>query len=361
MADMNFFEAFGLSDDDFFADESKKEAAKKEVKKPAAKDGKKEPAKKAAAPKDFEVNLPLTVKARGFTEENFTVGTGTTAKASEVWDALLEKYPQFAIGSFDLIYVEEIKTVFVADGRIFDSGDESQAFPEVDDENPEGAKIIVTDGGISCELTPADFEEDGIEASEVTLGAVRDRFVAANPSYKGCKLHLEGGVAYPVISKPFTVKAGEIAEVTVGGACQQQEAGEGESLATKIAGEIAGVAPYLAKEGGAAFLSYRTAKGGNAKVYSKAATGSASEKPKAVEKKYALPLTLLVANFNMTYELSKDNFDGKEKVTKDEITKAMALREPLFGDADRKVEYLYNEGKNLMSCMFVSGKKGARP
>ena len=63
----------------------------------------------------------------------------------------------------------------------------------------------------------------------------------------------------------------------------------------------------------------------------------------------------------MTYELSKDNFDGKEKVTKDEITKAMALREPLFGDADRKVEYLYNEGKNLMSCMFVSGKKGARP
>ena len=223
MADMNFFEAFGLSDDDFFADESKKEAAKKEVKKPAAKDGKKEPAKKAAAPKDFEVNLPLTVKARGFTEENFTVGTGTTAKASEVWDALLEKYPQFAIGSFDLIYVEEIKTVFVADGRIFDSGDESQAFPEVDDENPEGAKIIVTDGGISCELTPADFEEDGIEASEVTLGAVRDRFVAANPSYKGCKLHLEGGVAYPVISKPFTVKAGEIAEVTVGGACQQQE------------------------------------------------------------------------------------------------------------------------------------------
>ena len=361
---MNFFEAFGLGDDLLFdeSESSKKETAKKkEAAKKPSDDGKKDQ-KKAQAPKDFDVQLPVSVKARGFAEEGFTVGTGTTAKASEVWNALAEKYPQFGIGEFELAYVKELKTVFVCDGRILATDDGAEAFPGVDDEEPGDAKITVTDGEISCELTPADFAEDGTEASEVTLGAVRDRFVAVNPSYKGCHLHLENGIAYPVIgNKPFNGKAGDAVDVIVNGTRQHAEAEAGTDLAVKLAGKVPGVTPILkTSEDGTSFLSYLTCKAAGSQVYSKTGSSGSSSaaKPKTAEKKYPLPMTLLVSNFNISYELSKDTFGGKEKVTKDEITAEMAKREPLFGDKDRKVEYLYNEGKNLMSCMFVSGTKG---
>lgn len=366
MNEFNIFEAFGLSDDDFFGDTPKKEEKKAPAKKAEGKkEEKKAPAAKPAP--DFDVKMPVTVKARGFAQE-VKIGDGATAKASAVWEALCKEHPELAIDGFRLVYAQELGAAFVTDGKVSAADDKTAAFPNAggagdEDEDGEAGsgenKIVVSDGGIRCELTPEDF--GGMDAEDVTLGDVRDRFVAANPDYKGCRLSFndEAGVAYPTFTRYVAPKEGEIVDVIVNGTRQSIEHSKDSTVCDKACGKIPGVSPYV-MEGGVAFLCYREGNAKEAKVYGKGgAAGSAGgSKAKTVEKKYPLPMTLLVTNFNVTYELTEQMFPGKEKVTHDEITKAMAGIEPLFGDSDRKVEYLYSESKKLMSCMFISGKKG---
>lgn len=353
MEQMNFFEAFGLGEDDFFGT-TKRSVGKKEEKKVSAKNAGKEK-KVPAKAEDFEVKLPVNIKARAFEINALTIGEATVAKVSDIWKELEKRYPQFAMGALELVYIKEVDCLFVCDGRLSATGEDASVFADAE------STIKVCDGGTACELSASDFTDE--EPDEVTLGEIRDRFVEANPLYDGCGLYFDekAQCAYPVFDKIVAPKAGELTEVTVCGERKTFELDTNETLAVKAGGNARGIIPYVVsgKAGGIAWLSWRKAAGKGVSAYSPYGSGTI-ETPKAknVEKKYPLPMSLLVANFNQTYELTSDMFEGKEKVTKEDITKAMAKVDSLFGDSERKIEYLFNESRKVMSCMFVSGKKG---
>ena len=345
MDEMNFFEAFGL-DNNIFASAMPAKKEEKKAEKKASSTAKK--ADKKPAP-EVEVSLPVTVKARSFEKRMEPDGAFTTMKLSQIWDKLAEEYPQFGIGSFELVYSKEVQTVYVCDSAISASSDDTQAFAD-------GVTTIrVCDGGIVCEVEASSF--DGLEPDEVTAGDVRDRFVEANPRYEGCSLYIEGDVAYPIFVGT-SKKDGSMQDVYICGNPSPREMTD--SLKTALVSEILGEDKNVSLSVGygrqGAFVSFRRAAGRmNFTKMGTAAKGTA----KAVEKKYPLPMRLHVANFNCDFNLDSTMFGGAEKVTKDEITKAMAAKEPLFADTDRKIEYMYQESAGVMSCMFISGKKGA--
>lgn len=355
MEQMNFFDAFGL-EDDFFGSATTVEAkpakaAKKEEKKaPAKKEAGKATTPAAKASKDFDVKLPVCVKARSFKVDAFKIGEAASAKASKVWEELEKAYPQFGIKAFKLAYVRELNAIFVCDG--FLASDMGTAVFK--DEN---SVVKVCDGSLTCELTPAEWPEE--DPGEVTLGELTERFVAANPSYDGCGLYFdaESDIAYPVFNANVSAKTGDVVTVIVGGEPKEIAVEDGSSIYDeRIPGVM--VTVKAPKTGADGYVTYSSTSSKSTQVYAKE-VGTVKEAAKTAEKKYPLPMTLMVANFNATYQLTPEMFDGKARVTKEEITKGMAKVDALFGDADRKIEYVYSENRNVMSCMFVSGKKGA--
>ena len=337
----SFLEAFGL-DDDFFGKASpKKDSPKKEKKK--------EENKTPVKPKGFMVDLPVTVKARSFKIDSLQVGTESKGDISLVYGELKQKFPQFRMGSFELFYASELKCIFVLDGKLTANDEDTKVFADKD------ASITVADGETCCVLSPADFSDTGLDADEVTLGDIKNRFVDANPGYKGCSLSFDPGAltAYPVFTKNISLNSDVISDIVVCG-----DKGAYENGGKELVGEVApGIMAYLKQGDKLAYLSYKIEKSVKGMlVYSP--TASEKKKTEKAVKKYPLPFKLYVVNFNMTYDLSAQMFAGKEKVSKEEITEVMAKKDDLFGDKDRKIEYCFNEAAHVMSCMFVSGRKG---
>ena len=338
----SFLEAFGLDEDFFGKASSKKESPKKEAKKDKEN-------KTPVKAKGFEVDLPVTVKARSFKIDSLQVGTESKGDISLVYGELKQKYPQFRMCSFELFYASELKCIFVLDGKLTANEEDTKAFADKD------TSITVADGETCCVLSPADFSDTGLDADEVTLGDIQKKFVDANPAYKGCSLSYDPGAltAYPVFTKNIDSNTDDITEIVACGDKGAYENG-GKELMCEMA---PGIRAYLKQGDKLAYLSYKiekTVKG--MMVYSP--TVSEKKVTEKAVKKYPLPFKLYVVNFNMTYDLSSQMFEGKEKVSKEEITAVMAKKELLFGDKDRKIEYFFNEANQIMSCMFVSGKKG---
>lgn len=354
--DNYFFDGF----EDFFSAGDKAEKAKK-ANKPAASEKKPaaDKAKTSKGGKDFEVTLPVTVKGRGFTT---TIDGKGTMKCSKVRERLIEDgFLQFHMGGFKFFYLEEVKTIMVDASGIYSTDAELGLFGESEQETEEGAEtteapVIISDGGIQCELTPSMFPD--MDADEVSVKDVTERWVTINPIYAGCKLCVDNQVAYPVLTSCNGKHNLTSMEVNVFGEVVEVEL-EGkdtfEAVAADLAGALKSGKAVIVKTDAGYFLSVTC---GKEPFYQFGCSTASAEKKKKVEKKYALPMTLYCVTWNMTYNLTSEMFDGKEKVTKDEITKRMARVEKMFADSDRKVDYLYNEERNLMSCMFISGKKG---
>jgi len=299
---------------------------------------------------DCDVTLPVQVKARGFS--SVIEGTGTM-KLSAVADKLIEEgYNQLLIKNIALIYLDSVNTVYVTDGKVFPSNEEDMA--ELED----GKTITVVDGQLKAEFSLADFE--GKEEDEVSLKDVAERFAKVNPYYTGCKLYYdpEAGLAYPLMSKVLsTEKVQGSINVIVNGNLEnytEEDAQDMAELLKKICG--VGVGTYISKSENTYFVSYET---GKHKAYAKKESNVVSQKTKTVEKKYPLPMELYIVTWNMRVNLTPEMFGGAEKVTTKQISDVMAKQQRMFADSERKVDYLYNEETKMMSCMFISGKKGA--
>lgn len=79
---------------------------------------------------------------------------------------------------------------------------------------------------------------------------------------------------------------------------------------------------------------------------------------KNVLEKYNLPLTITLTGFDFTVDSS--DFNGKERVTQDDIKKFISPRySSLFRDPNRKPQFFYCEEMNHLEILFISGKKGA--
>lgn len=353
----NFFQNgfgndWGLSLESFFGSPNEEKGKSKEKADNSKKKGKKEKTANKSNGKDEDIKLPVTIIARGF--EKTLEGSGTL-KLSEVGKKLIEEgYHQFEIPGMAFFYVEEANRIFVVDGKV--TGADEDTAVELSEDN----KITVIDGLLTATFTAEDFPDK--EEDEITAGDVAKRFAMVNPYYEGCKISYDEGCTYcyPVFDKYEYGKVKMPIQLMIKGSMeeyQQDELSDINSLKDSLFGKLP------------AKLSLSIAKTGKSDVYAISftsansyfvaeASASDGKKAKKVETKYPLPLELYIVTFNCFYDLKPEHFDGKEKVTLEEIKSYMADKQRMFADKSRKLDVLYNEDMKRLAVMFVSGSKG---
>lgn len=351
------FGSSSISADDFFmSPKEAKEKKKAEEKKASA--AKKTEAKKATAPKpvnDCDVTLPVQIIGRNILDT--IVGEGKK-KLSEIRRELLEKgYKQFHLCQMGLYYHEPSNKVYVVDSGVTR---ESSLDTSIGIEN----SVTVCDGMLQAEFNLEDF--DGKEADEISLKDVIDKWVSINPSYKGCGMayDAENNILYPCLKvlaeKDYAGKRLSISSYVSGTVTYDLEeekeykefVQEVESCLTDFSTDKVKVELQY-EEGDTMFVSYNSSH-----CYKEVSSVSVQKEKKKVEKKYELPLTLFVVTWGASYNLTSEMFEGKDKVTIDQIKEVMAEKEKMFADKSRKIDTYYDEANKKLSVMFVSGTKG---
>lgn len=349
-----FSDDWGLSLDSFFGSNEKKQESKKKAdgKKESSKKGDKKESKKNSNGKDEEIKLPVTVIARGF--EKTLEGNGVL-KLSEVAKRLIDEgYHQFEIPGMALYYVEAINRIFAVDGKVSGVGNDTAI------DLSDGKTITVIDGLLTATFSAEDFPEK--DEDEITAGDVAQRFASVNPYYEGCKISYneDCDYCYPVFDQYEYGKIKIPMNLMMKGSMeeyQQDEYSDCKVLKESLFGKL----PVK--------LSLSIAKTGKANVYAisfasvdsfqlQELDASSGNKMKKVETKYPLPLELYIVTFNCFYQLEPKHFEGKEKVTLEEIKAYMADKQRMFADKSRKLDVLYNEDMKRLAVMFVSGSKG---
>ena len=345
------FSDLGFASDSFF--EVPKKGKAKKADETESKPAKKESKAKNEVKSDKEVNIPVVVRARNFSEE--ISGEGKK-KLSEIWNILLEKgYDQFKSQSFSLTYHEISNTVFVSDNSLF--GDDENTLISLN----EGEKIIVVDGQTKAEFSMEDFA--GIDADELSLLHVKEKFVEINPLYEGCKMFFDNTVmvCYPVLSdiseKDFAeenytsyIKEGVVHSIV------EESYADLKGIYGEVSQKSGGVDVLVCKAGnGTVFVSFRSYNG--YKPGNSSATNSAKNDKKKVEKKFKLPLKVFVANWGQEYIVSDEDLK-KDKATLEEVRTFLGEKNKIFKDKSRKIDHLYDAEAGRLSVMFVSGSKG---
>ena len=339
------FEAFS-SMDNFF------ETPKKEKKKT----DKKATQSKKSTPKgaDYDVTLPVCVRARGFTQ--MISGTGTK-KVSEILAELFSQgYVEVSLQGCNPVYVG---------GQLFIETPNSATGE--DKLLTEGA--IVGDGMCKMPVIATDF---GCDEDELSVELAVDRWIEVNPSYKGCQLYASNGAATPYFESKLSGDKEVELPITVFFDGENHTYYDGDfskepvtadMLAHKIYGDVVeseGVkvsfSPNADKSVYYVTLRAATFAKEVKKPFAKDASGTPA---KTVAKKYKLPLTVLIATWGGRYELTADDFGGKGKVTLQEIKAYLSKSFKIFADNSRQLSEFYIEETNTLSLMFVSGKKGA--
>lgn len=341
---------FDFMEEDFFAVPKKEEKKERKPEKKAETGRKKG---KTAQDKDFNVRLPVTVYARDFRK---TVEGSGTRKISEILDELIQEgYDHLRITEISAAYADAQNAVYICDEKALpEEPDVSAGFSE------EETAVTVAAGMMKSVFEAADFA--GKSPDEISAEDVAQRFAAVHPLYEGCRLVYDAGssLAYPKgrnvsdtdeVSLPAKcIVNGE--EVTIG---KEEEIKKASDLKKRWMKKDVPVEIKLQKFDSVYFISYGC---GKAKEY-KRSERAAARKLQKVQKRYQLPLSLYIVTWGMTYELVPEMFEGKAKVTMEEIKKVMGTQEKIFQDDSRKIDSLYDEERNLLSIMFVSGKKGA--
>ena len=347
---------FGVNSSDFFLsskerkeEKKKAEKAEKDAQKKAEQEkvAEKKKAEAKAKAKDMDIPYPFVVIARGFRKEYEGEGT---IKISEVWDNLLEEgYDQFKIDGFKMVYHELSKTVYVSDGLILSTPNDTLVKME------DG--VTVADGMLKATFEIGDFE--GMDEDEISVGELIKKWVSINPNYEGCTMHYdpEVNVAYPVFSplvEPSFIKRKYDSYIKEG--CLVMESYDSyqdarsslKGLLTDI--KIDNVSLKLLEGKRNFFVSYDA----SSEAYTRGGGATTSNvKTKKVEEKYSLPLTVFVTTWGATHELTSEDFGGKEKITKEELKKVMKNRDSLFGDSSRRMDTYYDKENNRLSVMFI--------
>lgn len=328
----------------FEEEEPKKKAEKPAEKKSEASKG---AGKKSSGSKkgtDFDVKLPVTVKARGWSK--ILDGTGKK-KVSEIFKNLSEQgYREVELSDVNAVYDSGTGILYVV---VRDSIREDDVRVEI----PENG-ITIADGELKMELTASDFE--GLDADEICVKHLVEKWVSQNPRYAGCTVIAEGDVAYPVYQRhvPENEELDAPVTILVNGAEQTVEnGGKAKDVIKALVGELpSGVTARLNQSGEDYVLSYtgykETAKG----------TQKLAKNEKKAEQKYKLPLHVLITTWGGEYDLTSEMFDGKEKINMGDIKNHFKASYQIFGDSSKHLESVYIEEEKTLSLMFTSGRKG---
>lgn len=229
--------------------------------------------------------------------------------------------------------------------------------------------VTVSDGLLNAEYTLHDFPE--LEKDEVSIADVYEKWILTNPVYKGCQLMYDAAVNICVplwgtllkdsdkIDFPVEVyyngSVTLITEDNVKGKGTYKDL-SGKFFSGKVAPDILfqvaknedNVLFFTTKFTGTTCLNV-SLKGKNA----------AAKKPEKVNKKHKLPLALWIPYLGLKFTIEKNSFEGREKVTTQDIISALAVKFSFFKDKDREFESYYCSENNQLTIHVVSGKKGA--
>lgn len=234
--------------------------------------------------------------------------------------------------------------------------------------------MAICAGENRMELTADDFPE--FDSDEISLGLIRERWVANNQMYDGCGLIYDPkfAIAVPVLPErwvdmkkelEFPLKISIFGEVIT---IMEEDLGiiglaNGEMvrdyLCKKYSLVLAGVELLLKDSGEMFFAECNSKKKSKGTEFDKTEYYVNKEAMLSdVVEKYVLPVTLYMANFNYSIPLTSEDFNGKCKVGREDIVKIAAKYCPTLKSADRKADVLYLQDKNIVSVAAVSGKKG---
>lgn len=348
MENFSFFDELGLGPVGEPKEEPKK-AAKKE----------KKPAAKKETSKCFSVKLPVTVLARGFRYEIADEGTGSM-EISQVFKELYDAgYVEVSIDGISCAYDDEKGILYITTNGLL-SDDENTLV-----EFKEGV-ITVVDGMHKCELSLDSFS--GKDEDEITVLDVSERWIATDGRYQGCRLVIADMYAYPCFNADLAAEA-QInlpCDILVNGEWITLSDGDfavdvvhSSDVIKKLAGEANNAVEmvlYSNANQSAYFLGYKQKKAASVK---KGCVTSSKGAKKVAQEKYALPLQVFIATFGRTYNIGPDDFEGKSKVTLQNVRNHFKSVHKIFADESRKLDAIYIEEENLLSLNFISGKKGA--
>ncbi len=360
----DLFSFFGFATEDVKSKEEAKaeaKAAKVEAVSSETKAGGTSSAESADKPKkkkvgitgETKVEFPVTVYGRGFkvTIENPT----TPANVNGVIRSLYNAYPEIGIGG-DVYYNKEVSTIIV---NASPSAAEEDVLVDV--------PVTVVYGQRLAEFNKESFI--GVDADEISVDKLIDKWVAVNGEYTGCGMayNPKSKTASPVATGDAKTKITLPAEISVSGEVQSISAenfgGKSEVDAKEVTDYIFGADAKMSVKyyelGGIIvceyFFDYKSKV--NNIDWSFAETNAKAQTKKAVSK-YNLPLKVYFATIGQNIELDSATFNGKDKVTEEDVMDFLKKSYSFLNSKDRQIDVIYCKETNTLSVALVSGKKG---
>ena len=345
MSEMNLFDDF-FSGDFFGVTETpgKTKPAKKSDPKKKSESKEKDSKKETSQNKKLQVKLPVTIYGRGFKK----VVDGEGEKDLEtILKEQSNGNPQLYSFLVTALYVREKNAIYVGTSNIPDAQDTLI-----------NSDVTVADGEYNCIIEL----EDIAEGEEVTLKQVQTRVLESMPEYEGLKgLQYDNryGLLVVCMDEVTVLQPGPVV-VNVFGEEKEfliEEEEKAADFVKKHFEEIpTNARPKLQKAGKTVYLAFYPTAG----TTSFQRTEKGKVEPKKIkEPTYPTTSAVLIVNMNMRYELNPSMFGGKEHVKKEELVTVLSEYEPIFHDTSRKLDIYYDEAKGVISCMFLSGTKGA--
>ena len=330
-----------LDDDDGEATEEADEATEKPAspaKKPAKATAKAKPAKKT-------LTGPVQVIGCGWSA---TYGDeGKKYSAQEVLKLAFEAgFKEVAAAKVRM--VESENTIYCETLSTSASDD--------DVEVKDGVTVIL--GQVACLI---DAAACGVDADELTLYDVTEKFIELHQEYKGAGLKYSPSakVAVPVFSDKLDAESLEAnTEYTVFGSDGNKEL-TGSEITSFYKDYV-----FYKSETGIIFAQPEAPSGKGKPVpvtvtLKPADLGLTEVKEKKAVEKYSMPLEICLGNYNQSIKVTSDDFGGKDKVEKEDILNYLRPQYRAFKSKSRKFDFAYNKATSQLAVMITSGEKGA--
>lgn len=325
----------------------------KETKKTGKESKAKAGEKKEKTKPDLDIKLPLTVYSTSF---KLDVPGDGTIKISELAKRIYDAgYKEISFDKMNLSPVSDGTVVATINCYSHESAErDALVF------NNENGVISVGAGDMRAELSPSDFKDKAVD--EISAGDLMDRFAENASLWSTASFLIGDSVAMPYYANHMDAKT-EVdlpAEVYVNG---ERVTLDDESIKT-VADitkhfEIKGaenIRTNVSKASDGTLIVYYSDKKNIA--YRKAVKKADKKEVKKVAVRYPLPLHVYIGTWGGTYDLTAADFDGKEKITEEDIKEYFGKQYAVFRDKDRKMDLYYDKDQSLLSIMFISGKKG---
>lgn len=364
----NFSDLFG---EEFAVMEETAPTPKKEAtKKTSGKETKK--AEKKAAP--IVVTLPITVYAPSFQVQvmpSSDEGEGAQISAEELVKRLIDLgYVELNNLHRDLFVDTETNAAYVVEGASSYTAVADDTLLNLDEDK----QVTFAYGMEKIEYKLSDF--DGKETDEVDLAALKEKLKTHMPKYANIPLgyDVESGIVTPIfevskriadnteVTLPFTISClGD--DVTV----SEEDFPEGEKITAGIVVKhlskkfiCKGLCVSLYRYEDAYFMGFTYT--GKAKVSaSKDAKKNKGQSAKKKAQKFTLPVDIYLTMNGHRETLTSEMFDGKEKITAEDLTAYYSDKYAVFKSAEKVkgLNFTHDEVANILTVDSTPGRRGA--